>query len=161
MADVKRLTAQLYDKSDTTTQYNAYLNANGTWVLDNSSRSIKLRCKSSTTYTISIVESSPIFRISEYSDYDLQPGDSSIILSNIIRGENLSQYTFTTAADSECLIFQASYALYDSWLNTLMFVEGLTAKPYEPYGWVSSIKIYDGTTWQSVTVKEWDGSQWQ
>ena len=153
MADLQRKTAQLYDKSDTTTQYNAYLNANGTWVLDNSSRTVKLRCKGNTTYTISIAESSTIFRISEYSDYDLQAGGSTI-LHEIIRGTNLSEYTFTTAADSECLVFQASYALYDSWLNSLMFVEGSTAKPYEPYGWVSSIRIYDGTNWQNATVHE-------
>ena len=42
----------------------------------------------------------------------------------------------------------------------IMLVEGPTAKPYEPYGWVSSIKIYDGITWQSATVKEWDGNDW-
>lgn len=160
MGDVKRLTAQLYDKSDTTTQYNAYLNANGTWVLDNSSRTLKLRCKGNTTYTISISDISPIYRISEYSDYSLQPGGSTI-LHEIVRGTDLSEYTFTTAADSECLVFQASYALYDSWLNSLMYVEGQTALPYEPYGWVSSIKIYDGTNWQTATVKEWDGSDWQ
>ena len=159
MADLQRLTAQLYDKSDTTTQYDAYLNANGTWVLDQTSRSVKLHCKGNTTYTISISDTSPIYRISEYSDYSLQPGGITI-LNEIVRGTNLSEYTFTTAADSECLVFQASYALYDSWLNSLMYVEGQTALPYEPYGWVSSIKIYDGTTWQSATVKEWDGNDW-
>ena len=132
-------TAQLYDKSDVTTQYNAYLNANGTWVLDSSSRSIKLRCTGNTTYTVTIADSSPIFRISEYNDYDLQPGNSSIILTSIIRGENLSQYTFTTAADSKCLIFQGSFASFDNWINSLMFAESSTALPYEPYGYKITI----------------------
>ena len=52
-----------------------------------------------------------------------------------------------------------SQAKFDRWL--IMLNSGNTAKPYEPYGWVSSIKIYDGITWQSTTVKEWDGSDWQ
>ena len=135
-AYVKEKSENLFDKAQTSLIYNAYLTSDGTWLWDGSSRTVKLLCDGNTQYTISIGVTSPIFRISEYNDSTITPSSSassSAILNSIVRGENMDEYTFTTAADTKCLIFQASYAIYDSWINSLMFNEGQTALPYEPY----------------------------
>lgn len=135
-ASVKEKSENLFDKAQTSLIYNAYLTSDGTWLWDGSSRTVKLLCDGNTQYTISIGVTSPIFRISEYNDSTITPSSSassSAILNSIVRGENMDEYTFTTAADTKCLIFQASYAIYDSWINSLMFNEGQTALPYEPY----------------------------
>ena len=131
-ASVKEKSENLFDIAQTSLIDSAYLKSDGTWEWDGSSRTVKLLCDGNTQYTISIGVTSPIFRISEYNDSTITPS-SSTILNSIVRGENMNEYTFTTAEDTKCLIFQASYAIYDSWINSLMFNEGQTAIPYEPY----------------------------
>ena len=53
-----------------------------------------------------------------------------------------------------------TYQSLDFMFKNIMLVQG-TATEYEPYGWVHSLRKYDGINWIDVTVKEWDGSDWQ
>ena len=127
---------QLFDK-DNTTIYSAYINTSDAWVNDSGSYSIKIPCVGNTTYTLSVGLSLPIFRVYESSDNDVEPtsyGTGGTPISRITRGENLSQYTFTTAANSVYIIFQGSASALNDWINSLMLNTGSTALPYEPYG---------------------------
>jgi hypothetical protein len=46
-------------------------------------------------------------------------------------------------------------------VTNIMLNEGSTALPYEPYGWVHSLRKLTSNGWQDASVKQWDGSQWQ
>lgn len=142
MADLTRKTANLFDK-DNTIVYSAYINTSDAWVNDSGSYSIKIPCLGSTTYTLSVGTSLPIFRLYESSDSDVEPtsyATGGTPISRIIRGENLSQYSFTTDANSVYIIFQGSASALNDWINSLMLNAGSEPLPYEPYGWVHSLR---------------------
>ena len=44
--------------------------------------------------------------------------------------------------------------------SSIMLNLGSSPLPYEPYGWVHSLRKLTTTGWQDANVKEWDGSQW-
>ena len=121
---------QLFDK-DNATIYNAYLTS-VRWITSADSRSVKIPCQPNTQYTLSVSETLQIFIIAESANADIVPTAS--ISPITVTYSNISEYTFTTAADTACIIFQGSAGLVNTWLASLMFNEGSTALPYEPYG---------------------------
>ena len=166
MADLTRKTANLFDKDNTTIE-NAYLSDNGTgfwWVGSSDSRSIKIACKSNTQYTLSVTTALPIFRIG-LSD-DSNPSPTGIDVNKVINGSGINRYTFTTGVNDKYIIFQGTANMLSTWINELMLNTGSTALPYEPYGWVHSLRklttateavenpLYaDGTAITSYTIK--------
>ena len=133
----------LFDK-DHADVYNAYLRDNNGWMLDASSRSVKIPIKGNTEYTLSISsENNSIFRICETSDANAEPSVSGTRLTRIVRGTTIKSYTFTTSSDTVAIIFQGSYGYFSEWLNSLMLVEGSQALPYEPYGMQQGWEVRD------------------
>lgn len=130
-------TGNLFDK-DNADVYNAYLNSDGEWINNNESICVKILCDGGTQYTLSVNEPLLIFRIYEYADDTVIPDkqtDKQPILNMVTRSENISQYTFTTATDTKCIVFQGSYSAFDTWINSLILNLGSTPLPYEPYGY--------------------------
>lgn len=163
MADSQKKSAQLFDKSGTV--YQAFLTETQ-WLNSSDNRSVKIPCQPNTTYTISVSESLPIFRIATSNNADIQPQNDIDI---VIRTTNKSQYTFTTSSTAQVIIFQGSTSMVDIWLNSLMCNEGSQPLPYEPYsatGWLHSLRklttateavenpLYsDGTAITAYTIK--------
>ena len=126
---------QLFDK-DNTTVYNAYVTDVGYWLTSADSRSVKILCDANTQYTLSVSNALSVFRIYKSNMSSIEPTTGELVnqMSEIIRGSNISQYTFTTSDDTECIVFQGSAASVNDWFNSLMLNTGSTALPYEPYG---------------------------
>ena len=138
-------TENLFDK-DNTTIYNAYITDNGSWLSADDSSSIKIPCEPNTEYIISVPNALVVFRLYEYYDATVTPPTSGVTLSRIIRGTNISEYTFTTSATSNVLIFQGPRSMVTEWFNGLMLNLGSTALPYEPYGYKLTISSANTTT---------------
>ena len=120
-----------FNKDDTTI-YNAYLNTAGDWLLSSDSRSVKIPCNPNTQYTLSVSESLAVFRIYSSDNANIIPNGERT--TPIARSENISQYTFTTGANTACIVFQGSASVVDTWFNSLMLVEGSTVpSEYHPY----------------------------
>lgn len=90
-----------------------------------------------------------VFRIYESSNPNLEPlsvsgtGNRAI---EITRNSNIRQYTFTTSPTAQILLFQGSNGDVNEWFNRLMLNTGETPLPYEPYGWVHSLRKYNTST---------------
>lgn len=127
-------TGNLFDKN--TTVYNAYIETDSTWkIAPDNSKSIKIPVSSNTRYTLSVSKPLTIFRICETSIDEPEPSQSGVLLSEIVSGTNINQYTFTTASDTKFIVFQGNGSVLDVWLNSLILNLGSTALPYEPYGY--------------------------
>ena len=135
-------TANLFDK-DNAIIYNAYITS-VQWITSTDSRSVKIPCQPNTQYTLSVGETLQVFRIAESANADIVPTAS--ISPITVAYSNISEYTFTTAADTACIIFQGSAGLVNTWLNSLMFEEGATAHSYEPFGYKIPI-LSNGVTY--------------
>lgn len=131
---IYRNSLNLYNKG-TTTVYDAFLSDIDKWLIDAGgvSKSIKIPCDSGTHYTISIPDNVSVFRIYESSNAAIEPTNSGVDVSRIIRSANIHEYTFTTLSNTKVIIFQATGAELDIWFNNLMFNLGGIAFPYEPY----------------------------
>ena len=128
-------TKNLFDKSSTVI-YNAYFDASGSWLLSNDSKSIKIPCQPNTEYTISVPNSLTVFRVYESNNASIEPSSTSPPrTTEITRGTNISQYTFTTSSAAQIVLFQGSNGAATEWFNGLLLNTGSTALPYEPYGY--------------------------
>lgn len=147
-AETGEKTANLFDKDNTAIQ-NAYLYDTGSsflWATASDSRSVAIRCQTSTQYTLSISSSIPIFRIALTNDNAPTPTQSGFTCTKVVNGSNISQYTFTTGSDTTYIIFQGTGSMVDTWFNSLMLVAGSTALPYEPFGYKIPIS-FNGVTY--------------
>ena len=140
-------TGNLFDK-DNTTIYNAYIGTDGTWRLSDDSRSIKIPVLGNTQYTLSInSDNNAVFRIYESNNSSAVPvSGSSVVLSLIVRDTTIKEYTFTTSADTQMIVFQGSSSVVTEWFSSLMLNTGSTALPYEPYGYKIPILSANTTT---------------
>ena len=140
-------TGNLFDK-DNTTIYNAYIGTDGTWRLSDDSRSIKIPVLGNTQYTLSInSDNNAVFRIYESNNSSAVPvSGSSVVLSLIVRDTTIKEYTFTTSADTQMIVFQGSSSVVTEWFSSLMLNTGTTALPYEPYGYKIPILSANTTT---------------
>lgn len=130
---VKEKSRNLFDK-DNTTIYNAYFDASGSWLLSNDSKSIKIPCQPNTEYTISVPNSLAVFRVYESNNASIEPSSTyPPRVTEITRGTNIGQYTFTTSSTAQIILFQGSNGAVTEWFNGLMLNTGSTALPYEPY----------------------------
>ena len=151
MADSQRKTANLFDK-DNTTIYSAYFDASGSWLLSADSKSVKMPCQPNTQYTLSVPNSLTVFRVYESNNSSIEPSSTSPPrATEITRGTNISQYTFTTSSTAQIILFQGSNGAVTEWFNGLMLNSGSTALPYEPYGWVHSLRKL-GTATDTITT---------
>lgn len=144
----------LFDK-DNTTIYNAYFDNGGQWILSDDSKSIKIPCQPNTEYTISVPNSLAVFRVYESDNASITPAPSSSAgiprATEIIRGANISQYTFTTSSTAQIILFQGSGSVVTEWFNGLMLNTGSTPQPYEPY---SSEVWHDTPYYQHKTATD-------
>ena len=141
MADSQRKTANLFDKSNGS--YNAYVDDVGTWRYVDTAKSVKIPCSANTTYSLSVPENLSVFRIYEISDASAEPPTQA---AEIIRSGGIDNYTFTTASTTAAIIFQGSAGSFDEWFNGLMLNTGETPLPYEPYGWLHSLRKLGSAT---------------
>lgn len=164
MSDLQRKTANLFNKNEPgIVEY--YTNSTtGIYTYSQNTRSVIIPCISNTTYsaTKTVQGTSPRFGLSCFDNYP-QEND---IATNIEVNNDAMQLTLTTTANSQYLVIFLYYSNppdeteIQQIIDTLMINEGQPL-PYEPYGWVSSIKIYDGSIWQTAAVKEYTGTDWQ
>lgn len=174
MADSQRKTAQILNLSDasqmtsfnctptiyqgTLTQVNYGIYARTVWDINKFQPKVK--------YTISAQ-----FNNAGASSVNIRilDSDGSTVIATTNTTTNTSgilQVTFVARNVKHYIRF------YSNTLNTgntstvvfsdIMLNEGETALPYEPYGWLHSIrKLTTATGWHNASVKEWDGSDWQ
>ena len=140
-------TANLFDK-DNTTVYNAYFDNSGKWRASNDSRSIIIPVNGSTTYTLSVGEALAVFRLLETSNPTPEIGDT---FTTITRGENISSFTFTTAANTQNIAFQGSASSVNEWIASMMLNAGSYVLPYEPYN-MYKIPILCGDTTTNIYI---------
>lgn len=148
MADVKRKTANLFDGTLIGGYFtNIEFNTSGDTAIY---KSIKVFLTAG-KYTFSWGKNVNVVRLIIDGAYS-QPG-------NII---NTPSYTITTTTDGYVGISFRDTISSTAWDNTtpIMLNSGTTALPYEPYGWVSSLRKLTTTGWRDAEVKEWDGSVW-
>jgi len=153
-------TENLFDK-DVAVVYNAYITRGGKWYYANDSRSIRIRVKPNTQYTLSTEGIYTIFRILEMqsdvvpTEQDGFPQMSSIL---IVFGENQSHYTFRTSENAKYIVFQSNLSVVNNWLNELMLVEGNSIRSYYiPYGYKIPVAVSDGRN--AVTTPVYIGSE--
>lgn len=153
-------TENLFDK-DVAVVYNAYITRGGKWYYANDSRSIRIRVKPNTQYTLSTEGIYTIFRILEMqsdvvpTEQDGFPQMQSIL---IVYGENQSHYTFRTSGNAKYIVFQSNLSVVNNWLNELMLVEGNSIRSdYIPYGYKIPVTVSDGRN--AVTTPVYIGSE--
>lgn len=153
-------TENLFDK-DVAVVYNAYITRGGKWYYANDSRSIRIRVKPNTQYTLSTEGIYTIFRILEMqsdvvpTEQDGFPQMSSIL---IVFGENQSHYTFRTSENAKYIVFQSNLSVVNKWLSELMLVEGDSVRSdYIPYGYKIPVVVTNGTN--TVTTPVYIGSE--
>lgn len=153
-------TENLFDK-DVAVVYNAYITRGGKWYYANDSRSVRIRVKPNTQYTLSTEGRYTIFRILEMqsdvvpTEQDCFPQMQSIL---IVYGENQSHYTFRTSGNAKYIVFQSNLSVVNNWLNELMLVEGNSIRSdYIPYGYKIPVVATNGT--ETVTTPVYIGSE--
>jgi len=155
-------TENLFDK-DVAVVYNAYITGGGKWYYANDSRSVRIRVKPNTQYTLSTEGTYSIFRIMEIQSDDVPteqnkyPEMQGIV---IVRGEDQSHYTFKTSENAKYIVFQSNLSVVNKWLSELMLVEGDSVRSdYIPYGYkipvtVSGVNLFDyNWLWTKENVK--------
>ena len=132
---IYRRTVNEFDK-DNAAVYNAYIDYNySKWIkIESGAKTVKIPCLPQTQYTLSVPSELSVFRIAESANSDIEPTTGSGSAISIITKNDNSKYTFTTAQNTQCLIFQGNGALLDEWFNGLMLAKGDTApETYTPY----------------------------
>ena len=135
-------TANLYDKDTAYFNNAARIDYNNNlWVTATGSSTLKFPCEPNTQYTLSVPQPLTVFRIALSNDVDIAPTSQGVSINVIVydSGTSTSSYTFTTSADTQCVIFQGNSNSSDVWKNGLMFNKGSTVIPYEPFGYKISI----------------------
>jgi hypothetical protein len=137
-------TENLFDK-DTAVVYSAWIQSNGSWSYASDSRSVRIRVKPNTQYTLSTEGTYTIFRILEVQSDDVPTEQNKYLqIPSIIimRGENQSHYTFKTSENAKYIVFQSNLSVVNQWLNELMLVEGDSVRSYYiPYGYKIPVMV--------------------
>lgn len=156
-------TANLFDKDNDFYSESAAINIQSSaWISYPNSASVKIPCEGGKTYTISVATSLPVFRIAESDNASILPISAGSPVDIVANLTDATEYTFTTKSTTQVIIFQGSFSLRETWENSLMFNEGSTALPYQPYiGWVNSHYIRVNGAWQPVaSAHERSGGSW-
>ena len=157
-------TNNLYDKDNDYYSENASINIQSSqWVIYENSASVRIPCEGGKTYTISVSTSLPLFRIAESNNANILPTQASSPINIVADLTNVSEYTFTTQSTTQVIIFQGSFSLRETWKNSLMFNEGSTALPYQPYKDWANTPHYTrlNGAWQSVaSAHEYINGYW-
>lgn len=153
MADLTRKTANLFDKSKRTDNSRVVYTTGEIGALFGVFVSDFTSIEPNTTYTLNIVstisgKTGHLFALYDENKNFVNTGAHEATLETV--------YTFTTPSNVAYIRFNGNIASVDS----IMLNEGSTALPYEPYGWVHSLRKLTSNGWQDASVKEWDGSQW-
>ena len=134
MADCKRKTANLFDGNYTV----AVMSVSGDTATLNtasSGRTAIVECEPNTTYTVRKYGVSNRFIIAE-SDIKPVNGTAMSIIQN---DSSKSEYIFTTSNTTQYVAIYCSTSSEQA-EPQLMLNIGSTALPYEPYGWVHSLR---------------------
>lgn len=159
MADIRRKTAQLFDKNSVEIYEHSSLGTTNSWAYDTTAtgKTIRIPCEAGAQYTLSIDNTlgNTVFRIaaieSENAPVSGQSGQIPCI--TLFNDGTASQATVTSSSNAKYLIIQFSSAILTDCIDSLMMNTGTTALPYAPY-WPHSLKKFDGTVWQDATVHE-------
>jgi hypothetical protein len=156
MADSKRKTANFFDAD---TWYGAYKQADGTYQTDrNTWYSLVVK-----PFTNDDIGKSFCFAA------DVVPSSGNARFAAVTNGVQINgQYTgnrcvisFTVQTIDDKILFDyGSGSTTITTVSNIMLNTGSEALPYEPYGWVHSLRKLTTTGWHNATVKEWNGSQW-
>jgi len=137
-------TENLFDK-DTAVVYSAWIQRNGGWSYASDSRSIRIRVKPNTQYTLSTEGRYTIFRILEMQS-DVVPTEQNkwpaVESRPIVYAENESHCTFETSENAKYIVFQSNLSVVNKWLSELMLVEGDSIRSdYIPYGYKIPVTV--------------------
>jgi hypothetical protein len=131
---VHERTAQMFDKDNADLYEGTSLSIANKWYYAGGQATIiRIPCEASTIYTLKITASNTVFRISTVSTDDVPSEGNDVVVTTIVNSGEITEYTFTTSSDTKYILFQGSYAVLSTILNTLMLNKGSTAQPYEPY----------------------------
>ena len=169
MADLTRKTDNLFDK-DNPDIVEYYTNSTtGVYTYSQNTRSVIIPCQPNKTYsaTKSVQGTAPRFSLSCYDKY---PQENDIATARVVNNDAM-QLTLTTTANSQYLVLFFYYlnppnvSEIQQIMDTLMVNEGQPL-PYEPYGWIHSLRklttateavgnpLYsDGTAITAYTIK--------
>lgn len=143
MADSQRKSYNLFDK-DNADIVEYYTNSTtGIYTYSQNTRSVIIPCQSNKTYsaTKSVQGTAPRFSLSCYDNY---PQENDIATAKVLNNDAM-QLTLTTTANSQYLVLFFYYlnppnaSEIQRIMDTLMVNEGQPL-PYEPYGWVHSLR---------------------
>ena len=144
MADLQRKTANLFDKSKRTDNSRVVYTTGEIDTLAGVFVSDFTPIEPNTTYTLNIVSSiagktGHLFALYDENKNFVNTGSHEATLTTV--------YTFTTPSNVAYIRFNGSMASADE----IMLNTGSTALPYEPYGWVHSLRKL-GTSTDTITT---------
>lgn len=137
---IKKSTGKnLFDKNNANV-LNAYMNWQGVITSSSADKLIYIPCKPNTTYTLQkgleATSSNNRFRVgttTEVPNYNMATND----YYNAGDGSTTKQYTFTTSANANYLVFYCyrndTITTFEKILDTIQIEENSQATPYEPY----------------------------
>jgi len=153
MADLTRKTANLFDKDTAITVNGTTLYTTNQWRGESTGIVLKIPCETNTQYTLSIPNyTGDIWRISLCNTDSTPPPTISVNTVTSSKPSN-NATTFSTQNDTEYILFQGNGALIDSIIDNLMLNTGSQPLPYEPYGWVHSLRKFES---KSETIQSGD-----
>lgn len=144
-------TANCFDKNDLTQifgpGYNLPENQNVWNKYAGTAYVIRIPCKASTTYTLSIQNETSIFRLATIpTDSVPTTGGSPLYCARVTYTTNARKYTFTTPNNAMFILFQPSVNDLEMVVNTLMLAESSAEVDYEPYGYKIPVVINEQIT---------------
>ena len=143
-------TANCFDKNDLTQLFGPGYN-----LIDSSQNwnkytgvayTIRIPCKPSTTYTLTIQSKTTVFRLATVSTNQIPSLDSAVSCTSITDTTNARKHTFTTPNNAMFILFQPGVNDLEMIINTLMLAESSVEVDYEPYGYKIPVIVNEQTT---------------
>lgn len=108
----------------------------------------RIKCNASTTYTLSIRDTSAIFRVAYTNSIDIPSLDPlyNVPTSTAVKTTNERTCTFTTDSGTQYILLQVSLLDNEMAAQSLIVNEGSSEIPYEPYGYKIPITCGGQTT---------------
>ena len=144
-------TANCFDKNDLTQIFGPGYNLpenQAVWKkYEGVAYTIRIPCKSSTTYTLTIERETTVFRLATISTDSIPTTDvPSVGCTKVIYTANAKKYTFTTGNDAMFILFQPGVNDLTMVINSLMLAESSVEVGYEPYGYKIPVIVNEQTT---------------
>ena len=113
------------------TTYSAYITTENQWRYSTDSKSVRVKARPNTTYTVSISETVSLFRVGCINSerYPSTDGEA-FILTNVVRNTSNAPITITTSEDTQYIVVQVPMATKT---DTLQIEKGSVVTPYQKH----------------------------